>query len=313
MTCEASICSPAAEGVCSQTSFSGTNRSLPLNGMPTVAKSCGSEPQKDGFPPCECTKEMFGCSIHPNTRGEWIASMQASLVRILAQQEIELVLAKAQEAAFIEKCSALLASYDPDTCSWKMSARSFLPDLDVYSETWPRSGMTVGGRAYQHQQPVPRTTVIDGGALANVPTPRASANENRVTPSQMNGTHGMSLCARANMWPTPRANDALKSGAIDAENPRNGLAGAVRRWPTPTAGMAKGASPGAMTRRNGKSRQNDRLDYAIWKAEGGGQLNPMFVEWLMGWPLGWTGLKLWVTALSRSRRRLPGSSLGVRK
>ena len=23
----------------------------------------------------------------------------------------------------------------------------------------------------------------------------------------------------------------------------------------------------------------------------GGTLNPVFVEWLMGWPLGWTGLK----------------------
>jgi hypothetical protein len=23
----------------------------------------------------------------------------------------------------------------------------------------------------------------------------------------------------------------------------------------------------------------------------GGQLNPEWVEWLMGWPIGWTGLK----------------------
>jgi len=26
-------------------------------------------------------------------------------------------------------------------------------------------------------------------------------------------------------------------------------------------------------------------------AANGGQLNPMWVEWLMGWPLGWTDLK----------------------
>lgn len=40
------------------------------------------------------------------------------------------------------------------------------------------------------------------------PTPRASANENRQTkptPSQLAGTHGMSLCVAANMWPTPQA------------------------------------------------------------------------------------------------------------
>ncbi len=48
------------------------------------------------------------------------------------------------------------------------------------------------------------------------PTPRASAsasasasaNENRqmrITPSQMDGTHGLSLAAMANLWPTPTA------------------------------------------------------------------------------------------------------------
>ena len=26
-------------------------------------------------------------------------------------------------------------------------------------------------------------------------------------------------------------------------------------------------------------------------ASDGGQLNPEWVEWLMGWPIGWTGLK----------------------
>jgi hypothetical protein len=39
-----------------------------------------------------------------------------------------------------------------------------------------------------------------------------------------------------------------------------------------------------------------------------GSLNPTWVEWLMGWPVGWTALKHWVTARSRSRRPLPGKS-----
>jgi hypothetical protein len=30
-------------------------------------------------------------------------------------------------------------------------------------------------------------------------------------------------------------------------------------------------------------------------AEVGGQLNPMWVEWLMGWPLGWTDCAASVT------------------
>ena len=30
---------------------------------------------------------------------------------------------------------------------------------------------------------------------------------------------------------------------------------------------------------------------AIYKSEGSGTLNPMWVEWLMGYPIGWTDLK----------------------
>jgi len=45
---------------------------------------------------------------------------------------------------------------------------------------------------------------------------------------------------------------------------------------------------GKMTRNDGKSRE-DMLDWVV--EQNGGRLNPMWVEWLMGWPLGWTDLK----------------------
>ena len=49
-------------------------------------------------------------------------------------------------------------------------------------------------------------------------------------------------------------------------------------------------------------KRRDRLDYAAERgatksriygepAAAGGQLNPEWVEWLMGWPIGWTALK----------------------
>jgi hypothetical protein len=37
-------------------------------------------------------------------------------------------------------------------------------------------------------------------------------------------------------------------------------------------------------------------------AGNGGQLNPTWVEWLMGYPLGWTALEGWGTRSSRSAR-----------
>jgi hypothetical protein len=58
----------------------------------------------------------------------------------------------------------------------------------------------------------------------------------------------------------------------------SGLSG---KWPTPTAHNAKeGAFPAEYNRKT--------LTLA---AEVGGKLNPSWVEWLMGWPLGWTDLK----------------------
>ncbi|MNP65584.1 hypothetical protein D3C76_1611870 [compost metagenome] len=56
------------------------------------------------------------------------------------------------------------------------------------------------------------------------------------------------------------------------------------------ASMAKGSSPNALIRKSGANRSNDRLDHAVMALDGG-QLNPEWVEWLMGWPIGWTDLR----------------------
>ncbi len=64
----------------------------------------------------------------------------------------------------------------------------------------------------------------------------------------------------------------------------------ARKWPTPVASMSKGSSPAALTRKSGADRSNDRLDHAVMALDGG-HLNPEWVEWLMGWPIGWTDLK----------------------
>jgi hypothetical protein len=55
----------------------------------------------------------------------------------------------------------------------------------------------------------------------------------------------------------------------------------VRMWPTPTAQDSKNNGAPSQMVRNSKPLN----------AEVGGSLNPMWVEWLMGWPLGWTDLK----------------------
>ena len=337
-----------------QTSFWDMNPSSPSNGTPTAAECSESEPQRDGSPTCGCMKEMSGCSIHPNTRDEWVASMQASLVLILAALGIEPDSAKAQEAAFIEKCSGLLASYDHATCSWKTSAQSFLPGLDEYSETWPRSGMTVGGHAYRHRQPVPRTTVIGGGALRNVPTPTVNGNYNRKGASQNSGD---GLATYVKMWPTPTATLADHGGRITPSKARHGgtliehishlmwptptasnfeckdleklearrqrmklkhgngngfgmtLGNAVKMWPTLSATDYKGSVTQSLVMERLEHPRGVRLpEELVRRGETGGQLNPDWTEWLMGFPIGHTALKPSATPKSRCKPRSRGNS-----
>lgn len=62
-------------------------------------------------------------------------------------------------------------------------------------------------------------------------------------------------------------------------------------FPTPSVAMAKGSSKKSLTRKDGRSRLRNRLDYWVERDGKRGRLNPIFVEWVMGWPSGWTDLQ----------------------
>lgn len=75
----------------------------------------------------------------------------------------------------------------------------------------------------------------------------------------------------------------------------------MRMYPTPTKRDYKGRNgPEGLIRKDGKSRM-DQLPNAVAYLGGrttpqSGHLNPEWTEWLMGWPIGWTGLKPLATA-----------------
>jgi hypothetical protein len=91
------------------------------------------------------------------------------------------------------------------------------------------------------------------------------------------------------LWPTATASDSKNTANRTAtrHNPNSKhhsgttLVDAVRIWPTPTAQDCKNNGAPSQMHRNTKPLN----------AEIGGSLNPTWVEWLMGWPLGWTDLK----------------------
>ena len=93
------------------------------------------------------------------------------------------------------------------------------------------------------------------------------------------------------LWPTPRSGNPGsrpngKGGKILAEEVKKSL------WPTPTCRDYKGDRRPETLEAAGRNATNG-LPEAITAADGihcGGQLNPDWVELLMGWPLGWTDI-----------------------
>lgn len=80
------------------------------------------------------------------------------------------------------------------------------------------------------------------------------------------------------MWATPAAADAV---GTSGGNQSKSLRTDVRMWPTPTTQDASN---------NGGPSQHNRNTKPL-NAEVNGSLNPQWVEWLMGYPVGWTDLE----------------------
>jgi hypothetical protein len=161
-----------------------------------------------------------------------------------------------------------LARWDRDSCSWRTHQFSLLGGLELFSETWPRWGMMRGGACWGLSMPVRR---ISGSGSGLWPTPRASENDQ--------GSGADAMMEGVSSW------KAQGRGAT--------LTTAVKQqmWPTP---MASEGRQGFQNRNNGKKGTQESLTTVIQRGraqESGGALNPTWVEWLMGWPLGWTDLR----------------------
>ena len=90
------------------------------------------------------------------------------------------------------------------------------------------------------------------------------------------------------------------------KSPTLGAMGAANLWPTPTAwlGRRPSQSLGDAERYWNPARSNELSD-AVAASGTPGRLNPMWVEWLMGFPLGWTDLS--ASEMLLSHKSLSGS------
>jgi DNA (cytosine-5)-methyltransferase 1 len=173
---------------------------------------------------------------------------------------------------------ASLAKYDQDSHSWKTVQLSLLGDLELSSVIWPRSGMTAGGECWELPMLEGITDATGYGFVPNGETFFHTPN----THGMDGGSNSRKALKKRLMLPTPCATDSgsgRMNTSLGSTKPRPMLALMARKnlWPTPRAFMHKDS-----TTDRGKCNLGEVV---------GGQLNPTWTEWLMGWPLEWTDLK----------------------
>ena len=119
------------------------------------------------------------------------------------------------------------------------------------------------------------------------PSPLASDHKRRGPNSRQQG-----LSEFVRMFPTPQARDWKDSGSSQGNRKSPNLGTIASMYPTPrTKGMCGGTGSYQKMKdleAKGIITPDERRQMT---AGSGGQLNPMWVEWLMGWPLEWTALK----------------------
>ena len=196
------------------------------------------------------------------TELESMSLQAASPAKTYQSQEIRQEYKTEPEAAYGQSAPVCLGSFDPDTPSLKTSQTCLMENgelgLSEFSGTFPRSGMMRSGTVYQLPNLARTITEIGSGLL---PTPAASTggttdNWQPIRPSGHRAQ--LSLQQYVRMFPTPKASD-YKSVTSNIEYHRRRT---NMDLPCRVATLENDTSP----------------------------MNPTWVEWLMGFPLGHTDL-----------------------
>jgi len=147
------------------------------------------------------------------------------------------------------------------------------------------------------QWPTPRSC----SAMAATITPENSWDQDRFP--------NLETIVGRNMWPTPSAHKNTKLGELinkdgtlwdgiskphskkSGKQVQTALADAVTKWPTLQASdnRDRGNLGSLATLRRKEKGKQISLGQSV--SDISGALNPPWVEWLMGWPLGWTDLR----------------------
>ena len=207
-----------------------------------------------------------------------------------------------------------LEKFDLDTHTWKTHQCLWDEDLQPSSVTCAKWGMMQNGVLWERTT-LPRLTSVTGSGSWATPTtmdtlpPKSEKALLReaieVRPGRSKPGNLRDQVSNMKNWLTPTCQEVEH---LDAELTKTGrrlskdgqsshslnLADSVKQWPTPAARDYKGANSKEHCEVNGTGRKHmDQLPNAVAhgdKPEPSGQLSPDWVEWLMGWPIGWTSM-----------------------
>lgn len=198
--------------------------------------------------------------------------------------------------------SASLARRARAGSSSRTSAPFALADWIRFSGRSLRSGTMRNGIVF----PLPALALLTGGIGSGLwPTPRTcDGTKAGRTPTAFvlarAATGKANLAERVQLWPTPSARDWKGAPSSPDTLPGNSrpLNEVVRQrmWPTPQARDSHNRA-GQASRYEIEKRWN--LQDCLASRGERGSLNPTWVEWLMGFPLGWTALEPSETPSSR--------------
>jgi hypothetical protein len=285
-------------------------------------------------------KLLYGVTLQPSTvkasMDAWIQSHLDFPVPTSQSQASKKELSKAHDQDSSLKPAELFAKYSQGIFLSKTSQDSFLTDsCQSYSENFPKWGSMRSGECFRQEMWVAPILEKESSSWATATTDMTSS---RSKPYKQGG-RPIAMVAEA--WATPQAfdmNDCQRSAEALARAKTKGGCKNLREeassWPTPCSTVVR---QGYQDRSRGKKGSQESLTTVVLKGEqcnnptgplaqakqknGNAssnsdptlpqplkkRLNPNFVEWLMGVPVGWSlpipidqnAYKRWETESSR--------------
>ncbi len=268
----------------------------------------GNKSYPRGLPTAGLTRRQFSVISEfstiqgtPKAIRDWLISSAAdSPVRIFhAPGKVQGYMG--ENPGFGLKWPIPFASFDPDTFLLKTAQRSLFEDSDQSLVRFTRWGIMLDGALYRQATSVQNISVKGCGLWRTPDTGKGSPSrllakgvrtrksghkitirlEDQVHNPKLwptctvSGNYNRKGVSKTSLFPTPTRNDSKNNGQVSQMH-RNSIAlnCIVKKFPAPTSEQA---------RWNSQTRPKYSKIPKGW-------LNPDWVEWLMGWPIGWSSL-----------------------